>query len=467
MKNNAVSATLVTTALLLFGCSSSTTSGGTAGDGGGPGVAQEVCDSKKRPILFVHGYIGSGDNFEAPAERFTSNGYCRSAIRTYDYDSYDYGFSPTDQLKAEVAGGLDAAVDALRTAAGVDKIDLVGHSLGTLVTATYLSDAAHAAKIAHWAQAAGGGVPAPVPQVNLSSDGDKIAGPRKTATGADAVNPDIGYHDHNDVLASKESFAAMYQEFNGAPPDHPDIVPEDHIEVSGFYKNFSDNTPHAGEKIGVYEVDSATGKRLRDKADTEFVVPDDGAYGPFVAKAGARYEIFLPAAGEAHPDGTARPQHVYVGPFVRSTHLLYLKAYPKVGTGGESVLKGKLHYDDTESGFIVERFRHAMISKQDTSDTGGNANDTMTVDGSEVLTTAVAPETKTLAALFVLDDKLDKKSDLTPIANMNTLPFLNGVDVALLSSDPGPIKIVFDGTTINIPRWKSDTEGTSFVLLDN
>src|SRR6476659_3582745 len=66
-----------------LGCSSSDTSNGAEQTQ----LEPEVCDETKRPILFVHGIMGGGDNFEVQAERFTSNGYCRSAIRAYDYDA--------------------------------------------------------------------------------------------------------------------------------------------------------------------------------------------------------------------------------------------------------------------------------------------------------------------------------------------------------------------------------------------
>ena len=65
---------------------------------------------------------------------------------------------------------------------------------------------------------------------------------------------------------------------------------------------------------------------------------------------------------------------------------------------------------------------------------GGSAGATadehsLTVDGTEVLTPAVAPEERTLIALFAIDEN--------------------------------------DDVTLNIPRWKGDSQGTSIVLFDN
>ena len=70
---------LVCSSLLLVSACSKDSAKHTGGPG--DGGATESCDAAKRPILFVHGIMGGGDNFELQAQRFTSNGYCRSAIR--------------------------------------------------------------------------------------------------------------------------------------------------------------------------------------------------------------------------------------------------------------------------------------------------------------------------------------------------------------------------------------------------
>ena len=456
----------------LLGCSSGSDTNGAAQNAG-----QAECDKTKTPILFVHGIMGGGDNFEVQAERFESNGYCPSSIRAYDYNATYLAFgdlqlspvvpAPQSEIDANQVK-LDAAVDAFRHDTGFDKIDLVGHSFGTATSATYLSVPEHAAKIAHYAQAAGAGLPSPVPQVNLSSAGDFVAGnPKKIAKdgpdGGTALNPDIGYIDHVGVLTCKASFAAMYQLFNGEAPKAPDVVPEDHIEVSGFYKNFSDNTPHAGIKIDIYEVDSATGKRKNDKADFEFTTGDDGSWGPFVAKKDARYEFYTPEAGEPPADGQpGRPQHTYRGPFQRSTHLMYLKALPKAGTYANSLIAGKVQYSNDKSGLILQNSHRAMISKADPATTHGS--DSLTVNGGEFLTADVAPEKLQLIALFAFDNN---QTPLTKVTSISSIYFLSAIDVSLPTSDPSPVEVVYDGFTVHVPRWHSDTEGSTLILLDN
>jgi hypothetical protein len=443
-------------------------SGAGADGGAAEGGASLACDATKRPILFVHGIMGGADNFELQAQRFTSNGYCPAAIRGFDYDATFLAFggamqSDTDATQAR----LDKAVDAFRADTGFDKVDLVGHSYGTAMSALYLMDASHAVKIEHYAQAAGGGLTEPVPQVNLSSDGDFVAGnPKKIAMpgadGGSVENPDIGYHDHVAVLTCKESFAAMYQLFNGEPPASPDVVSEANPRVSGFYKNFSDNTPHAGITLGVYEVDADSGDRLHDKPDFEFVTDDNGAWGPFTAKPDARYEFLTPEAGEPPAEGKpGRPQHTYRGPFRRSTHLMYLKALPKLGSFAANIIAGHIDYSDSKAGLIIQNGNHAMISR---ADPGGHGMNSLTVNGSEALTADVAPEKLQLIALFGFDAG---QEEFTPVTAVSSAFFLNGVDLSLPTSDKSPIKIVFDDVTVNVHRWKSDSEGSSLIFLDN
>src|ERR671910_40794 len=40
-----------------------------------------------RPIVFVHGFFGSGSQYETPARRFASNGYPSTYVEAHEYDS--------------------------------------------------------------------------------------------------------------------------------------------------------------------------------------------------------------------------------------------------------------------------------------------------------------------------------------------------------------------------------------------
>jgi triacylglycerol esterase/lipase EstA (alpha/beta hydrolase family) len=93
-----------------------------------------------RPIVFVHGGSGPGAQYESQAMRFASNGYPASHVRVHEYDSL---FSINTQ--AEVLAGLDVLVAELLAETGADKIDLLGHSLGTVLMLAYLSSPERAA----------------------------------------------------------------------------------------------------------------------------------------------------------------------------------------------------------------------------------------------------------------------------------------------------------------------------------
>ena len=88
----------------------------------------------KRPVIFVHGFVGSGAQFESQAMRFTSNGYPADRIGVEEYDS---SFATTTM--ADVWNDLDGLIARLLARSGADKVELVGHSLGTAVSQGYLA----------------------------------------------------------------------------------------------------------------------------------------------------------------------------------------------------------------------------------------------------------------------------------------------------------------------------------------
>ena len=63
----------------------------------GPGIAGAGGGSDPRPVIFVHGFFGSGAQFETQAKRFTSNGYPAALIELHDYDS-GFGLETTEDV---------------------------------------------------------------------------------------------------------------------------------------------------------------------------------------------------------------------------------------------------------------------------------------------------------------------------------------------------------------------------------
>ena len=79
------------------------------------------------PLIFVHGTSGSAQQFETNAMRFVSNGFPQNRIFTLEYSTS----LPTND-HAIVA--LDDLVDRVLARTGASKVNLLGHSRGTLVS---------------------------------------------------------------------------------------------------------------------------------------------------------------------------------------------------------------------------------------------------------------------------------------------------------------------------------------------
>ena len=66
---------------------------------GGSGVISPAgAGPAHRPVIFVHGFAGSGSQFEAQAMRFTSNGYSPDDVAAHEYDSLFGTESQSDVL---------------------------------------------------------------------------------------------------------------------------------------------------------------------------------------------------------------------------------------------------------------------------------------------------------------------------------------------------------------------------------
>ena len=163
------------------------------------------------PIIFVHGGSGSGAQFESQAMRFTSNGYPQSYIRVLEYDSSQIG-----TILPAVLAGLDALIAELQAETGAAQVDLLGHSLGTFVSQSYLSTPARAANVAHYVNIDGSSAAAPpggVPTLALWAGADPPVG---AIVGAQNVT--LADQEHIQSATSAEAFFEMYRFFRGEAP---------------------------------------------------------------------------------------------------------------------------------------------------------------------------------------------------------------------------------------------------------
>ena len=197
-------------------------------------------DDVALPIVFVHGFAGSAQQYESQAMRFVANGYPQDRIVAYDHDG-----AGTDI--GGYADGLAEVVDEALEASGAEQVYLVGHSRGTFVAGTYLADPARAVNVAKYVALDGAPCPHMVPCLAPSQES----------------NPG---QSHVEVATSPESFAAQYEFLVGETPAVVDIVPQrDPVVLSGRAVNFPANTGRAGATLDIWAVDPDTGTRVGDE----------------------------------------------------------------------------------------------------------------------------------------------------------------------------------------------------------
>jgi hypothetical protein len=423
-----------------------------------PVVEPEDNDYAVRPVLFVHGGAGSASQFESQAQRFMANGYPLEYLGVYEYNTRN---NPDTEVDANNAG-INAVIDRLLQENNADKVDLIGHSMGTRVSQLFLSTPANAARVAHYvnvdgyeADALPGGVATLALWGQASAD-RQIAG---------AQNDHNAEQSHIQVCTSAESFAKIYQYFTGEPPATSQIpdATGDMVIIAGRANIFPENTGAAGRTLKIFKVDPATGVRV-DPANpvATFSIGPDGAWGPQAVEKGATYEFALEHNTVANAD-----HYFYREPFLADNYFIRLNTSdPGKGVGSY------LPRCASHTNLMIGRDKE-MWGDQDAN------NDILEVNATSVLTPIAAAQAHRLSALFLFSagdeevaplktpetDCEDTTSQLdTPNTFFHSLPFISGLDYHIPASPPDQtISIVMTprgagGKTqsINVPNWPSD-----------
>jgi pimeloyl-ACP methyl ester carboxylesterase len=419
--------------------------------GSGPADAGGRRHERPRPVVFVHGGSGSGAQFDTQAQRLTSNGYPAGRIAVHEYDS-TFGTNTMD----EVLAGLQQLIDELLDETGADGVDLLGHSLGTTVSHNYLnSSPARAADVAHYVNIDGRTAAAPpggVDTLAVWGEGDQA---RQIVDAQNYYAPD---QSHVQVATSAETFAQIYKFLTGRAPKTTDVVRErGRIRLSGEANVFPQNLGADGFTLRIFEIDRRTGEREHRRPEATFKIGPDGGWGPFKAHAGGRYEFAL-----TRTDGSVH--HLYFQPFLRSNHLVRLLT-SRPGEGLDLLREPS----DSSAGFGVIRYKEMW------GDQGAN-NDTLEINGVNILNPATAPRTKRVNAMFVGDDNLDGVTDLSaPVQPWFSLPFISAVDLVVPATIPPDetirIEMVAragDSETevVNIPNWATSENVVTITFRD-
>lgn len=366
------------------------------------------------PILFVHGFMGSGQQFEAQSLRFASNGYPADRIDAFEHDSLAWP-GTQDQVWA----GIDAKIDDLLAAAGATQIVLVGHSQGTGVSQGYLnSDPARAARVAKYINldgGAGGSIPASVEGLAIWGEGDasrRLPGAR---------NVQFADQSHTEVVNSPESFAEMYRFVTGAAPVFAEVVRETGtVQISGRALLFPENAGAHDATMRVWKVAPTTGTHPAGAQPVATIeLTGDGSFGPLDLEASVPYEFEITRAN-------AGVHHVYPQPFVRSSNLF------RVLTSEPGGLADSFWEPAEKTQNLTVLRNEEWWADQ------GDRDDALAIDGTSVLTAENSPRSNRTIGIFLHDAGSDGKSGSVADPPPTGLPFLTGIDLVIAAGDPAP-----------------------------
>jgi pimeloyl-ACP methyl ester carboxylesterase len=396
--------------------------------------APAVQTSDMLPIVFVHGYLGSGAQYRTQAMRFASNGWPANRIRAIDYSGL-------------TAPNLDAFIDQVRQEFGVTQVYVAAHSLGTAVMFSYLLNATSSAKVRAYAALDGIGALC-------------LWGTRCTSITASSMG-----QSHVEASTSAESFRRQFQHFTGRAPTTTNVVaePADQVRIGGRALDFSTNVAAQGATGQVWPVDSATGRRTGTAPAATFTVGADGNFGPIPVNGTRQYEIAIARSG-------VPTVHYYFQPFTRTSLLLRLQTLTATSPNITNTNRGPNH-----SVVVVLRYREWWAS--------GTARDTLNVStsgapASQPARNVLDGETRNnIVGIHIHDDTATpRQTSLANLSYFSSQPFQAGKDV-YMPAGPNPptgtisLVNVPRGDTlrpqrINIPNWPSTNDASLVEFND-
>jgi hypothetical protein len=406
-------------------------------------VKDADCDKSQRPMVFVHGTMGSGDNFANVAALLASNGYCPERLVAIDYDSIG-GENPAAN------GKLDAAVDKVLASSGMDKIELIGHSLGTRYSVEYLNAPSHAAKVAHYINLSGSvAIPNGVPTLSISSKKDLLLQVHHATgtTGTQVKTVTFDDEDHVTLAFSAKAFIEIYKYLRNESPRYTDIqCGDENVTIEGYAVSLADNTRIAGS-AELYEI----GDQPRQHAApiNSNSGDADGHFGPIQLKRNVAYEL------KGYDEHHNLVGYQYFSPFKRSNHLVRLiipSRNPEFALGTTDKFKRTRGQVDVVLRTITGAFRQDL-------------GDHLTVDGTNVLSTDIAslgPGAFPTVALLAYDANENNRTDLGKTFDST---FILGTDVFIDATTPKFVELDFNGKKIKISNWPASDALISVLFL--
>ncbi len=397
-----------------------------------------------RPIVAVHGYLGSGDTWAAHFKAFSARGYADDRLYAFDYNSLgDDALSLTR---------LDAFIDEVLASTGADQVDLMGHSKGGGLSYSYLADPMQAAKVAHYAHIgsfrtdSAAGPSADVPTLNIWSPDDLVISDKGDIPGA--VNVSIAGADHYQIATHPDGFTALWKHFQETDQVPAATGASGSVRIGGKALTFGENTPLSGGTVEVWALD-AQAQRLTTAAALTLTTNADGTWGPSEMPDAPYLEFRIRAAS-----ASARPINYFRAAGSETDRWIYLRTIPPpLSIAG--LLLASLPQDDSQTVLAVFSSSQAVLSGRDNLD----------VDGFDLATPTLASPDQTTIAYFLYDDgDASSSGDINPI--FAGFPFLNGVDLFFPTAAPETIMLTFNGRQLPVRNLRSDTDGPIVAVFD-
>jgi pimeloyl-ACP methyl ester carboxylesterase len=397
------------------------------------------CDGTPNPLVYVHGFLGSGDNWALQAQRFDANGYCPDRLSAFDWNSLD--------RKANTDSLLEIHIRELLRRTGATQVDLVGHSAGGGLCARFLSKAERAALVARYVHIGSGPLPGPpggVPTLNIYSAGDRVAARAADIPGATNLRQSLT--DHLEVVTSEESFRGIMEFLRPGRKIGLEMPVPKVMEVSGKAVVLGENTPLADCSIEAWVHDAKTGRRVGGAPAWSGRTDAQGRWSGLKAKAGNHYEFVI-----RPPKG--RVVHYFQEPFRHHNRLLYLRALPS--TGMAAALLSGLPKDTASAAVAVFTANRAVVT----------GRDTLSCNGFPLSVPSLTPPEKTCIAMFLFDLGGDRKGDGKPMPMFAAAPFMNGADLMMPARDKGGVRLQYNGRRRVLPSIPS-SEGVMVAVFD-
>lgn len=394
------------------------------------GSAQQNCDDKKLPIIFVHGFLASGDSWATQIQRFIKSGYCEDRLFVFDWNTI--GEEKSDSL-------LDLFIRKVLIKTKAQSINLVAHSAGGGLCFPFLKDSLRAKWVSNYVHigsipiAGAAGPHAEIPTMNIYSPDDKVV---KGYSIDGTTNVMERGFDHLQVASSGLTFESVYGFFNDnqKPMLNNTLENQELSSISGRVVTLGENYPMDKDTVLLYEFDAQKGERKSDKPTV--LLTDKNGYWPLTLVCKNSFLEF-----ELHSK-KSRVIRYYVEPQQTSNHLIYLRTIPTSGL--VAGLMKAVPKNDSTVALAVFSSNHAIIY----------GRDSLTIDTINLSTASLTPAKKTIAASFVFDDG-DGKTSKGNIKGFGIGMFLSATDYFIQPSMSEKSNLYFNGKRILVPRIAS------------